>query len=423
MGEEKNMKFIKKFLFIEENKIKREEKLWNAVFYIFSAMQSVLVLFFVVRLCGEEEGGIISIAFSIAYLMVIIGNYGVRNYQITDVKSKFSFMDYLVHRVVTCIIMMICSYFYIQVQGYSKEKSRIIFLLCVLKMLEAIEDVFYGAYQRNNRLDIASKIGTMRYLFCMAGFIFVLFTTNNLLYAMIGMIFCFVISFSFFIYYTFPIIQIKKKIFNWKNCKDIFIVCFPLFLCNFLNIYIINSSKYSIDKYLTDTIQSYFNMISMPLFVISLLSSCIYQPYLVQLSELWDENNKKQVVQFIFKQVWLIIGICSAVVFLGTILGIPVLTIFYGTDLKPYHTEFLILLCGGGMSAMVGFLNSIITVIREQKSMVWIYSIVFTLAAIIADNFVQQWGIFGATISYVCLLFIQAVIMLFFVLFKLKENK
>lgn len=171
------------------------------------------------------------------------------------------------------------------------------------------------------------------------------------------------------------------------------------------------------------TIQGYFNMISMPLFVINLLSSCIYHPYLVQLSNLWNDNRRKEVVRYIFKQICLIVGICIVVIIIGALIGIQALTIFYGTDLKQYRTEFLILLLGGGMNAIVGFLNSIITVIREQKNMIWIYGIVFVLETIIADRFVQQWDILGATVSYVCLLFIQTLIMLLFVSQKVRDRK
>ena len=81
------MRILNRYLFFEEKSIKRDEQMWNMIFCFLNSIQSVLFLFFTTRLCGEDAAGVFSLAFSIAYLMIMLGNYGVRNYQGTDVSD------------------------------------------------------------------------------------------------------------------------------------------------------------------------------------------------------------------------------------------------------------------------------------------------------------------------------------------------
>lgn len=414
------MKILNKFLFIDEKYIKRDEQIWNAIFCMLNAMQSVLFLFLTTRICGEDAAGVFSIAFSVAYLMIMIGNYGVRNYQATDVRDRFRFQEYGSHRMITCAAMLICSVIYVILKGYSRDKFIVILLFCVLKMLESIEDVFHGAYQQKGRLDIASKIGTIRYGFTIIGFVGTLLITKNLADAAIVSVLLSAAALIVLLWYTFPHIEIQKENIRWGECRRLFLICFPLFISGFFNMYICNASKYAIDKYLNDTIQGYYGMIFMPVFVINLLSSCIYRPHLVQLAECWEEGKKEEIKRFTLKQIGIIIGICAVVVAAGYIAGTWVLSIFYGTNLHPYRMELVILLIGGGMTAVVDFLNNIITVMREQKIMVWIYGFVFILAYLFTGFFVSRWNIMGASLAYFVLLFIQFVIMLCCVMKKLK---
>ena len=66
--------------------------------------------------------------------------------------------------------------------------------------------------------------------------------------------------------------------FDWKNVKKILIQCFPLFVGLFLQFYIGNAPKYAIDAILSDNYQAIYGFIAMPVFIISLLNSMIFNP-------------------------------------------------------------------------------------------------------------------------------------------------
>ena len=88
---------------------------WGSVIYLgVQWLQTILV----VRLLGYEEAGIFSLAMSITNTFYAISVYGMRNFQISDIKKKYSAGNYVLSRVVTGgISLIMCSVFAI-VNGY-----------------------------------------------------------------------------------------------------------------------------------------------------------------------------------------------------------------------------------------------------------------------------------------------------------------
>ena len=91
-------------------------------------------------------------------------------------------------------------------------------------------------------------------------------------------------------------------------------------------------------------------------------------------------------------------------------LGVPVLSFLYSTDLTSYKFELLILLFGGGMLALAGFLNVTITIIRRQKWLLIGYGLVALIALCSSRGIVVSYGTLGAAFLYSGLMVILAVI-------------
>ena len=106
------------------------------------------------------------------------------------------------------------------------------------------------------------------------------------------------------------------------------------------------------------------------------------------------------------------------------LLGVPVLSWLYNTDLAPYKNELLILLLGGGFLGLSGLLNAVITIIRYQKSLMWGYAIVAVIALLFSNKVVAAYGMMGAAVLYTMLMGILCIIFaLLFVLGIYKGKK
>ena len=101
------MKYIEKFIFNNDKNIKSQSIIWNLIASLLNAIISAYLLLVVTRFIGIKAGGIFVIASTLAYQMLTIGNYGMRNYQATDTLNKFSFNEYLYSRYITSIFIII----------------------------------------------------------------------------------------------------------------------------------------------------------------------------------------------------------------------------------------------------------------------------------------------------------------------------
>ncbi len=414
--------------FLFENKkmsVQQSSYIWNMTAGMIFGFQSVFLLMVITRALGLYEAGLFTIAYANANLFLTIGKYGMKNYQATDVKNQFSFGEYLTSRYLSSAAMIVVSAGYILYTGhtldYTKEKMLIIFFMCLLKVVDAMEDVYLGWYQLKGRLDVGGKIMTLRLISTMLVWIAGMIILKSLLYSLIVACVFSVIVLIFFVKETYPQFKEdnKKESVQFGKVWKLLGICFPLFLGTFLAFYIGNAPKYAIDAQLTDEVQACYGFISMPVFIIGLLNGFIYQPILTQLAVLWKEKKVAVFVKKVLLECVVVAGITAAALIGGYLLGIPVLSILYHTDLTDYKAELLILLVGGGFLALSGFLLVALTIIRMQTISVVGYLITAVLAYILSPVMVRKSGVMGASVLYTLLMLLLAVLFAIMMAYKL----
>ena len=300
------MSIMKRIIFNNDKNIEQQSILWNLVASILNAIISAYMLMIITRFIGIKDGGIFVIASTLAYQLIIIGNFGMRNYQATDTKKRFTFYEYLYSRYITSILMLIGTLVIIFYNNYNFYKSLIIISFTLFKWIDVIEDVYHGLYQQNNRLDVACREQSYRYILSLLVFTILLIILKNLFISFLA---TFAISFLFFILVN----NYTKKFFDYdvkidkKNILSLLYDCFPLFISSYLYLYICNAPKYAIDTVSNDVVQSYFGVLFMPVFVINLISTLIYRPIITNMAEHWNNNDKKYFIKQVYKQVITII--------------------------------------------------------------------------------------------------------------------
>ena len=404
-----------KHFILQSKNIKKSSYVWNTVSSMLIAFQSVVMLMVATRVLGLAEAGILTIAFADANLFLKIGKYGMRNYQVSDVQGGFTFSEYFASRVLTTGAMLFVSvgfivYMHIQ-RNYSLEKSAVIFWMCVLKMIESIEDIFYGYYQNQGRLDIAGKIFALRIATITVVFGVLLVLLKDLTLSIVFANIAGIVLLSIFLKWSHTVVPYKMGRVKKERVFALFRDCFPLFAGSFLSFYICNAPRYAIDKVLTDELQACYGFISMPIFVIELLNSFIFNPMLRTMSDIWEQRKIRLFLTRVVRQISVIAAITFVCITGAMIAGIPVLSWLYKTDLRPYKMELLILLLGGGFFGLVGFLNIINTIIRKQKKMMWGYGAAALVALLLSDTIVERYQLTGAAVLYTILMGILSLIL------------
>lgn len=394
---------IRSFLYNSKNQNK-SAYLWNTSAAMLNAFQTVFILMLISRIDPVIDAGVFTIAFAIGNLMMTIGKYGIRQFQVSDVNEKYSFKEYLTSRVITTIVMIIASFIYVgynHLTGlYNVEKCMVVILICFAKAVDAFEDVFHGMLQQYLRLDVAGKILTIRLFTYIIVYLAVYLITQNLVITSAVALVISVFQFVILNYIALKDFQTKKKALSYKKVGNLLVECFPLFIAAYLVMYIGNAPKYAIDKVMPSEAQACFTYIFMPVFVISLLSQFVYQPVISKLAMLWNQSRLQEFNKLIFRQVGLILVLSAAAVIGGYLLGIPVLSLIYGVNLDEYKTALVILLLGGGALAFVNFLQMIITVARKQNLLNIGYILAFLAFVLLGKMVVEEYGIIGISVFY-----------------------
>ena len=379
--------------------------LWNAVGGVLNAGQSVFLLIVITRVCGLEAAGIFSIAFATGNLFLYLGNYGVRNYQVSDLSEKYSFHDYLRHRLCTVLLMLAAAAVYTawsaKTGNYSNYKTSCVLVMCACKAVDCLEEVFEGRYQQKGRLDRSGKLVTFRLLVSIGGMIAVLLVTRDLLTAVWWGVFLAAAASALIIWRYRETAAFERTAFSFSGIVGLMRECFPVGAANFLSFYLINEPKYAIDAAMDETAQACYNFIAMPVFVIQLLNMFLYQPMLIRMTASWENGRRKEFLGY-FGRICGALALISAPILLAAwILGIPVLSWLYATDLSALRTELLLIMTGGIFLAFNGFYCAVLTIMRKQKEIPLTYLAGAVLSLAATPAMVRENGIIGAVLSFV----------------------
>ena len=405
---------IRKFVLSTRNR-ERSAYVWNTAAAMLSSFQTVFILMIISRIDPVNDAGIFTIAFAVANLMMSIGKYGMRQFQVSDMARKYSFKTYVRSRVLSNSIM-VCSCivylgYHILLNQYTLEKTLVIIFVCLVKLVDSVEDIYHGEFQKKGRLDVAGKILTTRLVMYIIVYILAYVRTNNLV---ISSIWSFLISAGISLIFNKiackELLDDKRKVNN-KEVLKLLKECLPLVISSFLVMYVGNAPKYALDTVLSSEEQACFGYVFMPVFVIGLLSQFIYQPIIYKLALLRNTGEISKLKSQVLKQMYIILGLTLITMIGGKILGIPILSIIYGVDLSGYENILMVLLFGGGILACVNFFQVIITIFRKQKVLMNGYLIGFLILWLSGRAVVRKGGMMGITIFYVC---IVSMIMIIF---------
>ena len=411
--------------------ISRSTYVWNAVSATMLAMQSPVILAVMNRTNGTRDAGIFSIAIAVANLMMYVGQYGIRRFQASDINEQFKFDEYHGMRILTCMVLVIASAGYCMfgffARGYSVEKFTAIFMICMLKFVQAYSDVFHGNMQQKGRFDVAAKATAFRYTMEIIIFCLMLIATHKLVLSAVVCVSCSVvlmvlISMNAARHYS----DTLKPAFRKAAIKGLLIEGFPLFLSMFLNTYVGNAPKYAIDAYLTDDIQAIFSYIFMPAFVVQIVAQFIFNPVITAYARLWIDHRKESFDKFVGrlrKMCIAVLGLTVLGLAVAATIGIPVLSFVFGVDLSEYKRELCIIMLGGGMLAYATYFSTVIAIIRIQKSLIVCYGIVSAMALALSGVFVRNGGIQGAAWFYVLLMAILAFSLLVAMVIRIRQER
>ena len=394
------------------NNIEQKNFIWNFLGLTVNSFNSLFYLIIINRVNGGKEAGIFTFAFSLITLFYFVGIYFNRTYQIST--DKYNNKEFLINRIISCAIMLAVCLIYCIFKKYPIYKFTIIVLICIFRLLEAFADIFYGMEHKNGLLYKAGKSMFYKSLFSIIGFLICDIITHSIIWSIVLIIIANIIGILFY-----DIKNIKgyiEKKYKWANILAIFKASLPIFIFSFLNVYLVNASKYSLDNYSSAEIQNIFGIILMPGTIISLFSAYITNPYIVDLKESFKKKDTKQFSKIVIKLSTFIFCFGLLCIIGMYILGVPVLNLLYAISLNKYKVELVLVIIGAIFLTLTSVISAALTIIGKNYIQMYIYIIDAIISFFLARYLVSNYKIFGASLEYMLIMIIHYFIFLFFYL-------
>lgn len=384
---------------------------WNTLGSLVNSFTSLFFMIIVTRINGADVAGVFAFAFSIACFFQVISNYAGRIYQVTEVDDSFSDTDFLIHKVITCGLMLSVSLVFILIKSYSFSKSIIIILFVIFRLIESMAEVFYAIIQKKEEL---YKVGISLFLKGFLGifFFFIIdYLFKNIFYSIISLIFVNLLVTVFLDYNWMKPWYRQTKISKYK-VRKIFKGGFFVFLFTFLTQYVLNAPKYAIDDYLNNQAQTIYGIIVMPTTVLILCGQFIVQPLLVNIAALVKNEKYTVLKKFTYK----LLAILGGIGILGELccywIGIPFLEFIYGISLADYKFALLIVILGAVFYALSFIISTVLTTMRKTFIQIIFYGIVSLFIMVTSKLFVIKFGVLGASFAY-CISMVLLFLMYF----------
>lgn len=403
--------------------VKKSEIIWNTLGSFVESLLSAVLLMFCTRLNGTEIAGMFSISFATATILNAIGDFGIRIYQVTDTNRKYKFGDYLLARVFVVITMVIIGIIFVNISGYTAEKLWICIALIMFKVIDNLSETYQGEFQLRNRLDLGGKSMVIRVSSSLIVFFITDVITKNVIFSCITFV---LTNLTLFLLWDVRILSKFQKLeikYDKNNIKEILLDCLPLAISTGLSLYIINATKYAIDNFGDYTMQTYFNVIYMPTFVINLVSAFVIKPFLKPFGDLWNSKEYLKFIKSISLIILILAGATICIDIACALLGVPVLSFIYGIDLSPYKIEMILLVISGFFYASATVMLYALSTIRKQKLTTIAYIITSVIALIASNICVNKWQMKGAIVSNMITTVTLFVLLVIFFLYELKKSK
>lgn len=386
--------------------------IWNTIGVGAWGMVFPVLTIVATQLAGAEQAGMFSMAFVTGTLLMIIANFGVRTYQVSDVEEKHTFMDYQINRWITCVLMVLVGAIYCTIRGYDSTMFYISLGVYLYKMIDGLADVYEGRLQQVDKLYLAGISQALRSIAALVVFSLLLLITHNMIVASFGMA---IAAAATFVVVTFPLALLETpKAHGWSMASvgNLFKNCAPLFVALFLYAVIDNMPKFVMEGALSYDNQLYFNALYFPAQGILLTVQLVYKPLLVRMANVWNDPAKRKKFDLIIIGIMLLIVVVTVanIVIMGWI-GLAIMSFLYGIDFEQFRGLCFIMLAAGGVTAMIDFLYQIITVMRRQKDVTKLYIITLGFSLFVPMLLVMFTGLPGAVISYLIVVSILLVLL------------
>lgn len=323
----------------------------------------------VVRFADDfYAAGILSLAMTIANVFYVVACYGMRAFQVSDIKHEYKDQCYLLSRIVSIVAALAGCIIYVWIKGYDFFSAYCVSIYMIYKCLEAASDVIYGVFQMQDDFEHICMSMSLKGFFSLAVFTAALASGKSLSLALwlmnvVALATFILIDMRWCSKYVKPILILSGEI--CKSMKKLLWISLPAMLVLICQPLLMSIPRLYFERNYSTEELGIYSSISAPTVAISTFVSCVMTPYIPFFAEYYKAGDRKRISKLTFGLLGFSILIGALALGGGALLGEWVLTFLYGPGISGYVDIFLLVILVTTGSALMLCLDALYIAIRK----------------------------------------------------------
>ncbi|SES89452.1 Membrane protein involved in the export of O-antigen and teichoic acid [Oceanobacillus limi] len=374
----------------------KKNMVWNLAGSIIYSSTQWLLLIVIAKLGNPEMVGQYVLGLAITAPIVLFTDMNLRLALITDMKSSFTFGNYLGTRIVMVGFSFLLFITVVLIIGYDYYTAIVIILIGIAKLHESVSDIFHGQLQKCERMDLPTISDIMKGIGTVISFSVVLYITGSLVLAIIGQIIVWALILLFF---DWPVTRKFTSIdvsFHVRIIKRLVTLSIPLGVMALLTSVNVNVPNYLVEYFLGEEELGYFAALLYILYAGDRMVNSIRQPVAPRLAMLFEKKDIRgySSLLVIFIAIGLFIG--SLGVLVAYLLGDFLLAIIYTPAYAAYSGLFVVMMISGVILYSAAFLEIGVIATRHFKIQPYLAALWVMVSVIGGFLLIPTYGVYGA---------------------------
>ncbi len=385
-----------------------------------NSMGSVVLMFgqwlisvLLVRMSGYEDAGVFSLAMTVSNVFSFFANYGLRNYQVSDVEGRFTQGQYILTRVLTALASSVaCAVYLLAAGGYSPLERWAILLYLLYSNINVLSDTLLGSLQLHERLYINGYSNMMRGTVCFLAFVGTYLAVHNLLAALTVMCLATLLLAVLYDWRCFRKVETIAlwKRGDWNAAVRLLRVCFALMLSNIFPVITTALPRRSIQKLAGTEQLGYFSSVFTPTVLITTLVPAIVIALVPRFADAWNRRDRSSLLRLVGHTYVFTTGFVLLAELAAVVAGRFVMRLIFGAEILQYYDLLYWAILATGINALTSCGNAILVAIGSNRAVAVGAGVAVAATLVLSDTLVRVQGINGAAYVLAFAYALQAVI-------------
>ena len=382
----------------------RQNTLWYTAGYLTYLVVQWLITVLAVRLGSYEDGGVLSLAISLSNFFFTVCTFGLRNFQVSDMKGRYSASLYLSTRLITCAAgFFLCCGFVAASPHHHNRTGLCIILYMLYRLTEAWVDGLAAEQQKAWHMERIALSFFARAAASLGGFVGVMLLTKSLPLAIAVMaLLCMAVVLLLDMPYVRRLTGCRLHP-SLGDSRPLFREALPLMLNAALLTVMAAIPRYALEYYHGAETLGFYAAVATPAVIIQAGCNFIYSPLVAPMAEMWLAGDVGGMARRVLRVALLITAFLLAVIAGAAVLGRWGLQLIFGASILPHAWLLIPVLITSWCMAMIYYLDVPLTVMRRQRSMTVVHGIAAALMAALSAVLIPRMGMQGVNIvMYIC---------------------